>query len=382
MTTGELKAGYPYNRGEWHYVAATGDGLAVRLYIDGREVGKAESTVSDYGSNNTNYFNIGGGGIFHSDGDFFSGKMDEVYVYSTARTAMEIKNRYDLLRNNSRPQITITATQPGQTGTLYASLPLAITATVLNPGTEIRNMGFYVNGSLVTERAEEPWSITWTPTGPGQVTIRVKATNLFGNSTENTTTVSLNEGTAPLTPQPSPATTPGPQTTEASVTPGKDNSSKTVLSNVVEQVIDSAMNRNRVDSGNGNYSPLPEATPAPTSSVPTEEPPYIRKLRYFIAEPLALEYIPEEYIQQRIKEELDKEAKANQKLVKASPTPTPKTPTPTLKGGLQALTTQDSGSKTAGGSWFDARFLILLPPILIYGLVVFLIVYRSKKKEG
>jgi hypothetical protein len=76
--------------GEWHHVAATGDGQFLRIYIDGVQVGAFNSPTGNYGSS-ASPFNIGGYGIFDSSGNYFNGEIDEVAVYYRALSLAEIE---------------------------------------------------------------------------------------------------------------------------------------------------------------------------------------------------------------------------------------------------------------------------------------------------
>ncbi|MCC6649499.1 MAG: metallophosphoesterase [Polyangiaceae bacterium] len=79
-------------RGEWHHVAATFDGKELRLYLDGALDGAVPAAAKPR-ADSVQHFGIGAGldstgapsGAFH-------GAIDDVRVWSTARTAAEIKD--------------------------------------------------------------------------------------------------------------------------------------------------------------------------------------------------------------------------------------------------------------------------------------------------
>lgn len=77
--------------GNWHHIVGTYDGVKVRLYKDGVEVGSGTSATQsiDY---NTDKFYIGS----YGNGYYFSGLVDEVRVYSKALNGAEILQRYQI----------------------------------------------------------------------------------------------------------------------------------------------------------------------------------------------------------------------------------------------------------------------------------------------
>ncbi|TMK63139.1 MAG: hypothetical protein E6G53_12105 [Actinobacteria bacterium] len=73
----------------WHYVAATKNGSAVHLYIDGNDV--TGSVTNRTMANNTLPLSIGQS----SGGSFFNGTVDEVALYDTALSAATVKAHSD-----------------------------------------------------------------------------------------------------------------------------------------------------------------------------------------------------------------------------------------------------------------------------------------------
>lgn len=79
---------------QWHMIAGTYDGSAVRLYVDGAEVGSTPQTGNiTYGLAQSNHFTIGSSTDFAActENMNFSGNIDETRVYSRALTASEVK---------------------------------------------------------------------------------------------------------------------------------------------------------------------------------------------------------------------------------------------------------------------------------------------------
>jgi Concanavalin A-like lectin/glucanases superfamily len=87
FTTSALAAAGPASLalGTWTHVAETWDGANVKLFIDGAEVASQPTTGSL--AVNAGQLKIGGSS---AAGQFFNGLVDEVRVFSRARTASEI----------------------------------------------------------------------------------------------------------------------------------------------------------------------------------------------------------------------------------------------------------------------------------------------------
>lgn len=88
---GLIQTAYSYPSGQWHHVAVTGDGLNLRLYVDGVLIFTGGNTVSggSYGTS-TSAFRMGGGGIFSASGNYFQGEIDEVCVFDEALDANQL----------------------------------------------------------------------------------------------------------------------------------------------------------------------------------------------------------------------------------------------------------------------------------------------------
>ncbi len=74
--------------GQWHLIAATADGTNLRLYLDGKEVGRAGGVVTDYGASSSP-FNIGYA-VLDATGNNFLGDIDDVAVFDHALSLAEL----------------------------------------------------------------------------------------------------------------------------------------------------------------------------------------------------------------------------------------------------------------------------------------------------
>ena len=73
--------------GQWHLVAVTYDGSSIRLYADGKEIGKAAvKGPLDRAGSSPAYIGSSGG-----SSEFFAGGIDDVRIYDRALSAAEIK---------------------------------------------------------------------------------------------------------------------------------------------------------------------------------------------------------------------------------------------------------------------------------------------------
>jgi len=89
---GSLSATAQLAASKWSHVVAVGDGLGLRIYVNGVEVGSGGTFTASYGSN-TGTFKIGEG-VLSSSGTYFDGRFDDVRVYSRALCPEEINAIY------------------------------------------------------------------------------------------------------------------------------------------------------------------------------------------------------------------------------------------------------------------------------------------------
>ena len=101
-----MNVNYTWGLNAWHHLAAVGNGTDLRVYVDGDLVGTGGNPTGNYGSS-AYPFNIGGGGIWGSSGDWFNGWIDEVAFYDQALSAGELQQHY--LLGLMRPQVEISA---------------------------------------------------------------------------------------------------------------------------------------------------------------------------------------------------------------------------------------------------------------------------------
>ncbi len=119
---GNIKAPYPFKDNDWGHFAVIGSATSTVLYANGKEIGRLSGPVTSYGTSSFN-FNIGGGGIFNTAGDYFKGNIDEVAVFDKALGAADIQSIY--FSANVAPTITQQPSLPSRT--LYAGYSVTLT---------------------------------------------------------------------------------------------------------------------------------------------------------------------------------------------------------------------------------------------------------------
>jgi fibronectin type 3 domain-containing protein len=163
----------------WAHLAATYDGNALRLYVNGTQVGQLLQVGSI--ATSTGALRIGGNTPF---GEYFAGLIDEVRIYNRALSATEIQS--DMNRSVANPD----TTPPSAPGTLTATGTL--TSAQLSWGAATDNVGvakYDVYRSTtsgftpsVSNRIAQPTGTTYTDTvAAGTYYYKVAAEDAAGN---------------------------------------------------------------------------------------------------------------------------------------------------------------------------------------------------------
>lgn len=187
---GSAAATYPFPINEWHFLAAVGDGQELRIYIDGALAATGGEAAIDYGSS-AYPFNIGGGGILDTSGDWFKGQVEEVAVYGKALDDDEILNLYLSGKNPAQSygnlvKTDIGAAMKGVNGSVYARFPFAVGKVADIDFVNLRlryDDGFvaYLNGVEIARRnaPETPeWDSAASDVRAGATGLRLEEFNL------------------------------------------------------------------------------------------------------------------------------------------------------------------------------------------------------------
>jgi len=165
---GSVSASYPFANNTWHYLTVVGGSGQLALYFDG--VQQANTTISALNFGESEFdFNIGGGGVFDSTGNFFAGRIDEVAVWFRALATNEItgllSSNADFVSYTNYLATDVRAQMYGSNATAYVRIPF----TVANPNAfdELQLLmrfddGFaaYLNGHLIAG-SNAPAALAW-----------------------------------------------------------------------------------------------------------------------------------------------------------------------------------------------------------------------------
>ena len=88
---GSVDLVWPYDAdADWHSIVAVGDGQSLTIYLDGKPAASGGSPIAETYGTSTFPVNIGGGGIFDDIDNWFTGDVDEIYIYQRALSAAEV----------------------------------------------------------------------------------------------------------------------------------------------------------------------------------------------------------------------------------------------------------------------------------------------------
>jgi hypothetical protein len=121
---GAVQAEFPLPSNVWHFLAVSGDGELLRIYIDGVMVAEGGNTTGNYGASGYPFV-IGGGGIFDASQNWFAGSIDEFSLFTRALGADDL---FLLYRSAMTPTDTyasaigtdVTANLKGVNSSLYS----------------------------------------------------------------------------------------------------------------------------------------------------------------------------------------------------------------------------------------------------------------------
>jgi Concanavalin A-like lectin/glucanases superfamily/PA14 domain len=121
-----IKGPFPFADNEWGQFVVTGNATSTVVYANGRQVGRLDGPLESYGTS-TFFFNIGGGGIFNTAGDYFNGSIDEVAVLPAALTAAQVQALY--FSSEVVPSITSQPSIPARTTYAGYTISMSVAAT-------------------------------------------------------------------------------------------------------------------------------------------------------------------------------------------------------------------------------------------------------------
>ncbi len=122
---GNMVTPYSFADDQWGFIVLTGDTSQSTLYLNGVQVAQLTGSLASYGSSAFN-FNIGGGGIFGTSGDYFRGEIDEVAVFDKAVTAGRVKQLYDTALGSVSVGLVNTVPSVSPTGEIPEGQPFTL----------------------------------------------------------------------------------------------------------------------------------------------------------------------------------------------------------------------------------------------------------------
>ncbi|MCP3137603.1 apiosidase-like domain-containing protein [Pyxidicoccus xibeiensis] len=191
-------SGLPLNT--WTHLAATYDGAAFSLYVNGALVSSVAQTATMDVS--TNELRIGGNRVW---GEYFPGRIDEVRIYNRALTPAEILSDRDTPITPVTPDTTpptVSLTAPGAGSTLSGLVTLTASASD-NVG--VSSVTFLVDGvPLGSADTSPPYAMSWNTTAAvnDTHTLTAVARDGAGNTTTTTGTQVLVNNVAATSPYP------------------------------------------------------------------------------------------------------------------------------------------------------------------------------------
>ncbi|MBN1699748.1 MAG: right-handed parallel beta-helix repeat-containing protein [Spirochaetales bacterium] len=186
---GNLEPPYPFGLNTWHHIALTADGSVLRVFYDGvMQDPSAPTPCSTYGSSSST-FNIGGGGIFDPAGNYFKGWIDDVYLYSCALSADEIRI---LAKKNDNIPPSVRIMEPANKSKIQGPATIEIKIEASDRDGEIEFVEVTANEDHVGPPLyEAPYYFTWAGVPPGDYTITAKAVDNAGGEASASITVTV-----------------------------------------------------------------------------------------------------------------------------------------------------------------------------------------------
>ncbi|MEK7201843.1 MAG: Ig-like domain-containing protein, partial [Patescibacteria group bacterium] len=197
----KLTAGPTLPVNTWSHVAGTYNGTTMRLYVNGVE--RTSSPETALIGVSTGNLAIGGNSIW---GEYFQGRIDEIRIYNTVRTATEISTDMNTsitgapAGDTTNPTVTIDMPTGGST---VSGTAVAVSATATDAGgSGVAGVQFRVDGTnLGAEDTTSPYAVTWNTTTAtnGSHTLTAIARDGAGNSATSLA-VTVTVSNADITP--------------------------------------------------------------------------------------------------------------------------------------------------------------------------------------
>ncbi len=173
---------------QWVHLAGLYDGVNMRLYVNGVQVG-AQSKTGNVTVDTSKPLLIGGNQN-NSSGSFadllFDGRVDEVRLYKRALSATEIQTLAGGAPpppppSNTPP--TVSLTSPANGASFAAPASIALTASASDANGSVTKVEFFNGSTKLGESTAAPYQFTWNNVGQGSYSLTARATDNGGAST-------------------------------------------------------------------------------------------------------------------------------------------------------------------------------------------------------
>lgn len=185
---GSMTVPFPAADDEWLFIALTGNGQTSQMFLNGTLAGTGTANAPTYGTS-AYKFNIGGGGVFNTGGDYFLGEIDEVAFFDKALSNGRIKSLYDAAVGNVPPALVQepVVQSPVPPALIYATTTFTLAADA--SGTPPLSYQWSRNGTPIPSATSRTYTKTNAGTGDsGDYSVAV--TNAFGTA-QTTTPVTV-----------------------------------------------------------------------------------------------------------------------------------------------------------------------------------------------
>jgi hypothetical protein len=175
----------------WSHLAATYDGTALRLYVNGAQIQSRALTGAITTSNNP--LHIGGNAVW---GEYFAGLIDEARIYNRALSPTEVQADMNAPVGVDTTAPVASVTSPVSGSTVLSTVTLNATAT---DNVAVTGVQFLLDGQLLgPELTAAPYTLNWDTslTNDGPHTLSVRARDAAGNL-GNSAAVNVNVQNAP-----------------------------------------------------------------------------------------------------------------------------------------------------------------------------------------
>jgi hypothetical protein len=180
----------------WYHVAATYDGVMMRLFLNGAQVGSvAKSGAMPRGRNAS--IDIGRS---PEGSGYLRGAIDDVRIYSSALTASEIAALAapGTSTSNQPPSVSLTSPASGSVFTAPASISLSATAGDTDGA--VSRVDFYAGSTLIGSDMSSPYGVTWNSVVAGSYALTAVARDSGGATTVSSTRdITVKPATLPTT---------------------------------------------------------------------------------------------------------------------------------------------------------------------------------------